>query len=936
MFTYNEWGMVYKLNYDGETFSVSITGDDKIMTISNTYENSPVIRLAESKNSLDNLEQINLPDTLKVICSYAFKDAIKLNEIIIPESVECIESNAFINCHSLTTVFIPKCVKSIKSTSFNNCRNLKEIIVDENNDYYTSIDGCLFTKDKKELIFYPEAKNDSTYMIPLSVEKVHTKAFVNSKFINLLIPGNIKKLESNMVENCNELINLTLGDGIMEICSSAFFNCSSIRLVFIPKTVSNFHPNAFLDCTKIYKYEVAEDSNYYKTDNKIIYTKDMSTVIRCPYYFKTHYVMPDSVVNVGDFAYSNVFGMYGFKMGKNVKRIGSYAFSNGHFTHITLPDNVEYIGDFAFSYNTIHSFEFPDCKIEFGENVFANCKFVNYNAYEKGKYLGSKNNPYFYLVGYNIETRKKARLHSDLKYIGSDAITDMEFREIVLPSGVVGICSNAINGLTDLTKITIPNSVEYIHTPFCSISNIEIEVELDSTNTNFKIENNCLIDIRNKELIKHIGSTRVLELRIPDYIEVVGKSALDTLTDGAERIYIPKSIKKFKHHYRIGKYIFDILYYEGTLSNWCNIEFENPHANLMSSSKHVYIKNEDGNYSSIKTLVFDESIKQIGSYQFYGANEIVFVEIKSDKISISKDAFLEANVQSITNNSNLNLEFGSLENGAIAYVAKRIIDKFGCKYIYDKKKILHEDCLFIKTDYGVNLVAYFGNKDDLMLPEPRKNKFIIKELKGVNKVRVPSGYHVIAKKAFENSPYLELIVIMDTVQIIEEDAFKNCFNLSIVALPSTLRKVFSNVFYGDYNLYVEFRGIIDDWMKIDFVNEYSNPMYCSKSFIIKDEFNEYNSLENLVIPASFDSIGKYQFAGLNSLLSVDTKGCIDNIGESSFRNCKNLRSINVNKDYPTVNDNAFYCCTSLKKVSFYTNTCLVAKNAFDGCNKDFE
>lgn len=73
------------------------------------------------------VENVIIPDTIKVISEYAFYGANKVKEISLPEQLELIETGAFSGCWSLIKMIIPKTVKEIQSSSFSGCLSLKHI-----------------------------------------------------------------------------------------------------------------------------------------------------------------------------------------------------------------------------------------------------------------------------------------------------------------------------------------------------------------------------------------------------------------------------------------------------------------------------------------------------------------------------------------------------------------------------------------------------------------------------------------------------------------------------------------------------------------------------------------------------------------------------------------------------------------------------------------
>ena len=112
---------------------------------------------------------ITIPETLQFqgkkltitgIGNWAFRWSDKLDSVYIPETVEHVGEEYEIE------------------NPFYFCTNLKEIKVDENNNFLKSEDGVLYSKDGKILYSYPAGKSSSSYTIPKEVEKVSSGAFL--------------------------------------------------------------------------------------------------------------------------------------------------------------------------------------------------------------------------------------------------------------------------------------------------------------------------------------------------------------------------------------------------------------------------------------------------------------------------------------------------------------------------------------------------------------------------------------------------------------------------------------------------------------------------------------------------------------------------------------------------------------------------------------
>lgn len=131
------------------------------------------------------------------------------------------------NCdEEVETIYIGKDVKEIDGKAFFTCRALKQIIVDEENEYYCDVDGVLYNKDKTEIICYPMnhpqylrekfgyndtiwADNENnlefraryeadvlTYVIPSTVETIGELAFYDLPLAALYMPEGLKRIET--------------------------------------------------------------------------------------------------------------------------------------------------------------------------------------------------------------------------------------------------------------------------------------------------------------------------------------------------------------------------------------------------------------------------------------------------------------------------------------------------------------------------------------------------------------------------------------------------------------------------------------------------------------------------------------------------------------------------------------------------------------------
>ena len=164
------------------------------------------------------------------IADHAF-ESLDLTDVIIPNSVISIGNYTFAECVYLENIKIPSSVTSIGDTAFWRCRCLKNIKVSENNKTFMDEDGVLLSKDKTNLICYPEGKRENIYSIPNSVKNIGIGAFRNNLYLrNIIIPNSVENIGSSAFNNCSNLTDITIPNSVEYIEKSAFEYCNNLTI----------------------------------------------------------------------------------------------------------------------------------------------------------------------------------------------------------------------------------------------------------------------------------------------------------------------------------------------------------------------------------------------------------------------------------------------------------------------------------------------------------------------------------------------------------------------------------------------------------------------------------------------------------------------------------------------------------------------------------
>ena len=137
---------------------------------------------------------------------------------------------------SLTSIIIPGSVTYFSVYEIAGCTSLTSIKVDNENQYYCSVDGVLFNKDKTSLIVYPAGIKSKTYSIPDSVTSISFSAFLGcTSLTSVIIPDSVTSIGGGAFSGCTSLTSVIIPDSVTSIGGDAFRDCTSLTSVIIPE-----------------------------------------------------------------------------------------------------------------------------------------------------------------------------------------------------------------------------------------------------------------------------------------------------------------------------------------------------------------------------------------------------------------------------------------------------------------------------------------------------------------------------------------------------------------------------------------------------------------------------------------------------------------------------------------------------------------------------
>lgn len=299
-------------------------------------------------NNCSALESISIPAGVKTIENFTFYNCSSLSSVIIPDGLTSIGQSAFMSCNSLNNITIPASVSTIGPFVFTWC-NIN-ISVDEGNQYYSSLDGVLFNKDKTAIIEYSKDTMQPEYIIPSSVTTIEKGTFSScDDLTKITIPNGLKYINEAAFQACKSLTSVTIPEGVISIGRNAFLLCTSLTSLSISSTVSSIGIEAFIGCGSLNIY-VDEKNEYYSSFDGVLFNKDKTEIIE--YVIDkvvSDYAVPYGVTSIGRIAFEYRTGLKNISLSNSVNTVKYAAFWGcTGLTAVTIPDSVNLIEDSAF------------------------------------------------------------------------------------------------------------------------------------------------------------------------------------------------------------------------------------------------------------------------------------------------------------------------------------------------------------------------------------------------------------------------------------------------------------------------------------------------------------------------------------------------------------------------------------------------------------
>ena len=231
---------------------------------------------------------------------------------------------------------------------------------------------AILTCSDTDVVVFP-SDNQGVSVTEFGISK---DAIVKTKIKKVVIPGTARTLWSISGDLSEGIEQLVIKDGVEEIGACAFSYCENLKEVLLPDSLLTIDVYAFEDCQSLQKINIPHK----------LYRLGREAFSGCESLFEIH--LPASVRCIEDSVFSycnnltkitvdeeNAFfqSVEGSLLSKDGKKFLRYAPGKKE-TNFNIPDSVEEIGPYAFSECTnLRTIVIPDSVARIGEGAFWNC-----------------------------------------------------------------------------------------------------------------------------------------------------------------------------------------------------------------------------------------------------------------------------------------------------------------------------------------------------------------------------------------------------------------------------------------------------------------------------------------------------------------------------------------------------------------------------------
>lgn len=251
----------------------------------------------------------------------------------------------------------------------------------------------------------------------------------------------LTSIGANAFRVCNKLESINIPEKVTSIGERAFYRCGGLTEIYIPAAVTSIGAGAFSGCWYLKSIKVDEANTSFMADaSGVLYDYNQTTLISAPAEgLAGAYTVPDTVTNIGAYAFSDCLEITDIILPDSVNEIGKCAFFGCmKMETVNLPVGIAVIKRQTFEdCGSLAYIQIPECVTEINFHAFAGCVAL-----------------------------KTVVLPERMDYIGSSVFRDCSSLTGILIQNVTEIDYAAFSGCTSLTSVYFTGSAPEISTQY--------------------------------------------------------------------------------------------------------------------------------------------------------------------------------------------------------------------------------------------------------------------------------------------------------------------------------------------------------------------------------------------------------------------------------------------------------------------------------------
>ena len=527
----------------------------------------------------------------------------KATNVVLPEkiggfNVYGIDGNAFSDAKTVKSIKVP--ATFIYGLEIN-ATTLESIEVDSKNIRYSSVDGVVYDKEKKNLIFCPRGK--TSVKVPDGVQTIGESSFYRcNKLKSVSLPDSLKTIDIGAFEFCESLASVIIPKGVTEIGESAFAYCRSLKTITIPASVESLdYVHGFTECKSLESINVDSANKNYTSVDGVLFNKDKTLLIKCPAK-KTSLTIPTTVNTVSSDALFDCAELKALNIPAGVEDIGDlYCFRNlKSLESITVDSkNKNFSSDSGILYDKKKTKLLVCPKQKSGKVVIPDTvEEIQWFAFENCKKITDVKLPAsLKTVGENAfndcTAMKIDKLPASLKTVGYMAFNNCTAISIdKMPNNLITVSYKAFGNCTNLKSADMPKTLNNLNVfAFDGCTNLTA-INIDSENKTYQSQDGVVYT--NNKTATYVCPNGKTSVSLPGGVKTIGRYSFSGCKK-LKALVIPSGVVS------VGSYAFDRC-------------------------------------SSVKSVALPNTVESLGMLSFYDCRSLEQITVPKEVKSINPNA----------------------------------------------------------------------------------------------------------------------------------------------------------------------------------------------------------------------------------------------------------------------------------------------------------